>query len=125
MRYGVYETSDHGFVTLGALEEKFWSRFCQLIGRPDWEEDDLMAPEEDVGRKEELKRLFRSKTTAEWSELGLQKDVCLFPVREVELRSQDQKKKAPPLGHHAAKILKSLGYRRDQIRSLKLKRVIE
>ena len=32
----VYETADGRFVTLGALESKFWSNFCEAVGRPEW-----------------------------------------------------------------------------------------
>ncbi len=34
--YQVYETADGRFVTLGALEEKFWAAFCRSVKREDW-----------------------------------------------------------------------------------------
>ncbi len=34
--YQVYETADGRFVTLGALEAKFWANFCRALGREDW-----------------------------------------------------------------------------------------
>lgn len=34
--YGVYPTADGRFVTLGALEPKFWANFCRAVGREDW-----------------------------------------------------------------------------------------
>ncbi|MEM9014518.1 MAG: CaiB/BaiF CoA-transferase family protein, partial [Pseudomonadota bacterium] len=33
--YGYYETSDGGWIAVGALEPQFWERFCNLIDRPD------------------------------------------------------------------------------------------
>ena len=33
--YGVYETSDGGYMALGALEIKFWQAFCEAVARPD------------------------------------------------------------------------------------------
>jgi len=33
--YNIYGCGDGRFVTLGALEEPFWVRFCDLIGRPE------------------------------------------------------------------------------------------
>ena len=30
-RYGIYKTLDSGYIALGALEEKFWQRFCEVI----------------------------------------------------------------------------------------------
>ncbi len=34
--YQIYETADGRFVTLGALEAKFWANFCRALGREDW-----------------------------------------------------------------------------------------
>jgi alpha-methylacyl-CoA racemase len=104
-RYGVYETSDGGLMTLGALEPKFWTKFCRLVGKP-----------ESVSR-EELESVFRSKTAAEWTALGEREDVCLFPVRDRSPRPAP-KKAFPPLGTHTVSLLKELRYTSSQIRSL-------
>jgi len=34
--YQIYQTADRRFVTLGALEAKFWANFCRALGREDW-----------------------------------------------------------------------------------------
>lgn len=34
--YNIYETADGRHVALGALEPKFWERFCVRVGRPAW-----------------------------------------------------------------------------------------
>lgn len=39
-RYRIYATSDGDLVAVGAIEEKFWRRFCEAIGLP----EDLRAP---------------------------------------------------------------------------------
>jgi crotonobetainyl-CoA:carnitine CoA-transferase CaiB-like acyl-CoA transferase len=33
--YQVYRAADRRFVTLAAIEEKFWRNFCEAVGRPD------------------------------------------------------------------------------------------
>ena len=33
-RYNIYKTQDDGYLALGALEEKFWLRFCKIINLP-------------------------------------------------------------------------------------------
>ena len=33
-RYFIYKTSDKKFIALGALEDKFWNRFCEIINAP-------------------------------------------------------------------------------------------
>ena len=34
--YNIYETGDGRFITLGALEDKFWANFCTACDRPEW-----------------------------------------------------------------------------------------
>jgi alpha-methylacyl-CoA racemase len=34
--YAIYETKDERFVTLGALEPKFWRNLCEAVNRLDW-----------------------------------------------------------------------------------------
>ena len=111
-RYGVYETADAKSVTLGALEPKFWSRFCGAIGKA-----------ETVSRSE-LETVFRSKTQGEWSLLGEREDVCLFPVQELSAKDKFRFKPFPPLGQQTAGILRKLGYSAGEIKVLKTKGVV-
>jgi crotonobetainyl-CoA:carnitine CoA-transferase CaiB-like acyl-CoA transferase len=78
--YNVYETADGRFMTLGALEPKFWENFCKAVGR-----DDLVPRQFDAGddRKDLLKQLreiFRSRPQAEWVRLMGSADACCEPV---------------------------------------------
>ena len=34
-RYNIYETKDKKFIALGALEDKFWIKFCEIIKAPE------------------------------------------------------------------------------------------
>lgn len=125
VRYGVYETSDGGHMTLGALEGKFWSRFCQIIGHPEWARQSNSAILEYLGDncREELKKIFKQKTSEEWTEIGLKEDICLFPVEE-KIDFDPSRKKTPRLGEHTQRILKSAGYKSSELRLLKSKGVI-
>jgi alpha-methylacyl-CoA racemase len=73
--YSMYDTVDGGRVTLGALEPKFWVRFCQAVGRADWVERQM-----DPALRGELAALFAGRGLAEWAALGEQVDCCLEPV---------------------------------------------
>ncbi|GAB7019994.1 CaiB/BaiF CoA transferase family protein [Halostagnicola bangensis] len=78
--YDVYETADGAYVTLSALEEKFWIAFCEAIDRPDLEtvhgtED---AAERDALR-EELEAIFAGRTRSAWADLE-GADVPVEPV---------------------------------------------
>ena len=79
--YNVYETADDRYVTLGALEPKFWAEFCRRVERPD-----LIArqfPRDAADREETIAQvadIFRAKTRDEWmAELG-DAEVCFGPV---------------------------------------------
>jgi crotonobetainyl-CoA:carnitine CoA-transferase CaiB-like acyl-CoA transferase len=78
--YNVYETSDGSYMTLGALEPKFWANFCRKVGR-----EDLIARQYDSGEQrdnlfETVRGVFKSKTRAEWVELMRDADCCCEPV---------------------------------------------
>ena len=77
-RYQIYETSDGRLVSLAALEEKFWRRFCDLIGRADLKEGKFPDARPEV--KKELVQLFKTKTRDDWEKLGRENDICLTPV---------------------------------------------
>jgi crotonobetainyl-CoA:carnitine CoA-transferase CaiB-like acyl-CoA transferase len=78
--YNVYETSDGKFMTLGALEPKFWAGFCRKVGR-----EDLVSRQFDSGDRradlfEEVSAIFKSRTRSEWIELMRDADCCCEPV---------------------------------------------
>ncbi len=83
--YGVYETADGNYVTLGALEPKFFEEFCRRVNRPDLIAHQLPLDAAERQRtKDELAAIFRTKTRDEWlAELG-DADVCLGPVNTLE-----------------------------------------
>ncbi|MDQ2051601.1 CaiB/BaiF CoA-transferase family protein [Natronolimnohabitans sp. A-GB9] len=78
--YDVYETADGRYVTLAALEEKFWAAFCRVADRPDLESvhgtDD---PAKQAALREELEALFASRPREEWAAID-DPDVPIEPV---------------------------------------------
>jgi crotonobetainyl-CoA:carnitine CoA-transferase CaiB-like acyl-CoA transferase len=81
--YGVYETKDGKYVTIGALEPWFYSNLCELIERPD-----LLPYEWDITKwdqlSEEFRKIFKTKDRDEWVELLRTRDVCVAPVYTVD-----------------------------------------
>ncbi len=67
--YNVYRTKDNKYMTLGALEQKFWQRFCELVGRPEWTEKLYIQGEEKEELASELSEIFLNKTRDEWVEM--------------------------------------------------------
>jgi alpha-methylacyl-CoA racemase len=80
--YALYETKDGRFVSLGALEPKFWSHFCQGVDRPEWIPQQFSKTAQDSTVYKEMKELFKSRTMEEWSKFGMETDCCLAPVLE-------------------------------------------
>lgn len=82
--YHVYETKDGRYVTVGALEEKFWRNLCRALGC-----EDMAAEPAPTGRALEdaqarLRRIFREKTRAEWVALLGEAEVCFAPVLDLD-----------------------------------------
>jgi crotonobetainyl-CoA:carnitine CoA-transferase CaiB-like acyl-CoA transferase len=81
--YQVYQTKDNHFVTLGALEQKFWEQFCATVGRGDLR-DGYLEEERQAYLKNELRQMFASKEKDEWMNLFAGKDFCFEPVKSVK-----------------------------------------
>jgi len=96
--YRIYECADGRFVTVAALEPKFWRRLCELVARPD-----LVARQNDAHR--ELEDLFRTRPLSEWLELFDEEDVAVGPVATWEeaarrLNVPETNAEPPRLGQH-------------------------
>ncbi len=76
--YRPYACAD-GWVTLGALEPKFWQALCAGLGR-----DDLLPRQMDPAVAEELERVFAARTRAEWAAFDEEHGCCLEPVLDLD-----------------------------------------
>ena len=84
VRYQFYETSD-GHVLFMASERKFWRNFCEAVGRLDLFDRFPGAEVGDhaVGNRElksQLRKVFASRTTAEWLSVSETFDVPIVPA---------------------------------------------
>ena len=145
--YAVYETADHRFMTVAAVEPKFWKTFCAAIERPDLvtrQYGGAVAADRTIA---ELSELFRERSQAEWIALFAGVDACCEPVLEAAelaahpihvargnviedsagvrrlrtpLRPRDAAapEAAPGLGEHSRAIVAALGYDAETIASL-------
>jgi alpha-methylacyl-CoA racemase len=79
--YRPYECAD-GWVTLGALEPKFWQGFCRGVGR----EELIAAQFERPGSAahEQVKEIFKGRTRDQWEAFARENDCCLEPVLELD-----------------------------------------
>lgn len=109
--YNVYETGDGKFMTLGALEPKFWANFCRKVDR-----EDLAARQFDSGARrdnlfEEVRAIFESRTQAEWIELMLDADCCCEPVLSMSQAFEHAQTRAREMVREAeGSNIKQLGF---------------
>jgi len=75
--YRPYECAD-GWVTLGALEPKFWSAWCRGVGREDLIERQFERPGSPTHA--DVAGIFLACTREEWQRFASEHDCCLEPV---------------------------------------------
>lgn len=76
--YFPYETADGEWMSLGALEPKFWRNWCEGVGREDLVEHQFDHPESEAGA--EVAGIFSKRTREEWTAFAGEHDCCLEPV---------------------------------------------
>ncbi|RLL46812.1 CoA transferase [Oceanobacillus piezotolerans] len=82
--YAVYETKDKRYLSVGALEPKFWNAFCKTIGREDLTHQ-LEAPlNEQYRMKYEIQTIILEKTLAGWVDIFSEVEACVTPVLTYE-----------------------------------------
>jgi crotonobetainyl-CoA:carnitine CoA-transferase CaiB-like acyl-CoA transferase len=105
--YNTYETADGQYLSIGAVENRFWKKLCEILEVPDY-----AALQYDDQRRREIldfmRATFRNKTLDEWEAVLGDLDICwgrvqslsevlddpLFHEREmvVEIKGTDGKK---------------------------------
>ncbi len=89
--YRPYEASD-GWVTCGALEQKFWAAWCRGVGREDLIEHQFDRPGSDAHK--EVEEIFRSRTREEWRAFNDEHDCCIEPVLDLDEALASEQAKA-------------------------------
>ncbi len=79
--YATYATKDGRWVSLGALEPKFWKSFCDGVGL-DLDMTAMMPGAHQPALRARLTEVFATRTRDEWAAFGAERDCCLEPVLE-------------------------------------------
>ncbi len=143
--YGVYRTRDGRYLSVAALEPKFWTAFNQKIGRPVDLSEIAAPPEEQERVRGEIAAILAGKTRDEWEAIFAGEDVCVEPVLATdELQAHPQHRARemffqlgdltqvrtpfgattghtppPGLGQHTATILGEAGFSDDEVAALR------
>ena len=150
--YGVYECADGRFMSVAALEPKFWGALCEALERPDMVEQQYGEGTVQERLREELASIFAGRTRDEWEQRLAGLEVCCEPVLEldevaahpqiaarglvrefptgVEIAphvpfQDDWRRRSPPrLGEHTAEVLGELGVDERRLQELRSEGVV-
>jgi crotonobetainyl-CoA:carnitine CoA-transferase CaiB-like acyl-CoA transferase len=88
--YNIYKTADGRYLSVGAIEPKFWKVFIHIIDRPDLEEKQFSDGAEGKIAIAEVQHIISSHTLSHWQEKFSGSDACVAPVLTLEeaLRQQ-------------------------------------
>lgn len=82
--YDVFETQDGKYISLGAVEGKFYREFLQRAGIADEDLPPQNNPKSWPQLKKRFADLFKTKTRDQWCELLEGTDACFAPVLDLE-----------------------------------------
>lgn len=157
--YDVYPTKDGRYLSVGAMEEKFWHNICKILGREDLADLHGGGAEDQEKIREELTAVLKEKNLDEWVEKLFKEDTCVSPINKIEEAAEDPQlhhrdmvietdhprggkfkqigvpfklsdtpgevsDPAPSVGEHTVEILKSLGYKDEEIEQFRSNNII-
>ncbi|MBB5346400.1 CoA transferase [Desulfoprunum benzoelyticum] len=110
--YNTYETSDHKYIAIGAVEERFWRNLCEHLGVPEY-----TSLQYDEDRRQELiafmRKTFAEKSLEEWEEEFLEVEVCHSRIQGYEEVLRDplflEREMIVPVLQRDGTLSKSLG----------------
>jgi crotonobetainyl-CoA:carnitine CoA-transferase CaiB-like acyl-CoA transferase len=87
--YSIYKTKDDKYLSVGAIEIKFWRGVCEGIDRKD-----LITKGNALGKEkeevfQEVQSEFLKKTQDEWMEIFSKIDACVMPIKSFKEACDD------------------------------------
>jgi alpha-methylacyl-CoA racemase len=145
--YGVYECADGRFMSVGALEPKFWRALCEALDRPDLVEDQYAEGPAQERLRAQLAAVFAGRSRDQWQKRLGGLEVCCEPVLEldevaahpqIQARGlvgefptgteiapqvpfeQEWRRRGPPgLGEHTAEVMGEVGIGPERLEELR------
>lgn len=91
--YNIYETKDGRYVSVGCLEKKFWSNLCRVVDKEEF--IDLIDDNKNYPYlKEEMGKIFKTRTMREWESFLYGKDTCVTPILKYDEACEAEQTKA-------------------------------
>lgn len=110
--YNTYQTADGRYLSIGAVENRFWKNLCDYFGVPEY-----TPLQYDDDRREEIlgffQERFRSEPLSHWEKALAGREVCWGPVRDLPEAVADpvfaQRDMVVELAGDDGRTLKALG----------------
>jgi len=85
-RYRTYKTRDGRFIAVGALEQKFWAEFCDIVGLAADLRDDRRTPQQSIRAVAERLAAYDA---AHWEKAFAGRDICCSVIKSLEEAAHD------------------------------------
>ncbi len=82
--YNVYETTDRRFISIAALEPKFWIELCKVLGLEKYQDQQLASDEVTQQIRESMAKAFRRRNRDEWIKILNEREIPCAPVYDVD-----------------------------------------
>jgi crotonobetainyl-CoA:carnitine CoA-transferase CaiB-like acyl-CoA transferase len=86
--YNTYETSDGRYISIGAVENRFWKQLCEHLGVPEY-----ASLQYDESRRQEIlefmRMTFKQKRLSDWENEFAELDVCWGRIQNLDEVLQD------------------------------------
>lgn len=86
--YNTYETSDERYISIGAVENRFWKQLCEHLGVPEY-----ANLQYDESRRQEIlefmRMTFKQKRLSEWEDEFAELDICWGRIQNLDEVLQD------------------------------------
>ena len=88
--YTVYACADGKWISVAALEIKFWNQLCECLNKPEWKRRNELELSNEQFPKAAVEALFLTRSRDAWVAFFAGEDVCVAPVLELsELESHE------------------------------------
>ncbi|MDP9341165.1 MAG: CoA transferase [Actinomycetota bacterium] len=148
--YRIYRCADGRYLTVGALEPKFWGALCEALGVPELVDVQYGPPERQREMAERLEAIFSGRSRDEWLETLSGLEVCVGPVNSLAEAFRDPQvvhrgmaletgpgspfrfdgqqpqasRPAPGFGEHTAEVLTEIGVTEEELADLRARGVV-
>ncbi|MCP4761011.1 MAG: CoA transferase [archaeon] len=88
--YSTYKTKDNKFLSVGAIETKFWMNLCEGLNIPEFKLMQFSKGSEREIVFDRIQEVFSTRTQEEWMNHFKNFDTCIMPIKKFDEACYDQ-----------------------------------